>query len=223
MSTEAGAGERDVAARFGALYTAAVADVLDELGHTHQTLPPEIGPLERGMRVAGPAFPVEGRAGTRRTYDDAIRRVLAVLGAVPPAHVAVYATNDRAAAQFGELSATALHARGAAGAVLDGGCRDVEFIVREGFPVFTRHLTPQDSVPRWEVVQWGEPVTIEGVLVTAGDYVVGDADGVVVIPAALRDDVLARADAVAGTENAVRDAIRAGLSPLEAFDRHGKF
>ena len=206
-----------------ALYTAAVTDVLDGLGYLAQTLPPEIGPLSPGMRVAGPAFAVEGRPSPGADYETSIRKVLEVLGAVPPRHVAVYATGDRSCAQFGELSATALKSRDVAGVVLDGATRDVDYIVREQFPVFCAAATPQDSCPRWEIVAWGHEVEIGGVRVATGDYVLGDSDGVVVIPAAVRDEVLERAAAVVGTENEVRAAVRGGMAPLEAYDRFGKF
>lgn len=146
-----------------------------------------------------------------------------MLGAVPPHDVAVYQTNDSSCAQFGELSAVSLRARGAVGVVLDGGSRDVDFIVREGFPVFCRYATPQDAVPRWDCVAWGHEVEIGGVRVTTGDYVVGDADGIVLIPAARVEEVRVRAEAVVGTENAVREAVREGLAPLEAYERFGKF
>jgi 4-hydroxy-4-methyl-2-oxoglutarate aldolase len=205
------------------VYTAAVADVLDSLGYPNQTLPPEIAPLRPGARVAGPAFVVEGRPRPGLAYEHSIRRILAMLGAVPPAHVAVYATNDRTCAQFGELSATSLQARGAAGVVLDGGCRDVDFIVHSGFPVFARFTTPQDSVPRWEVVDWGHEVSIGDVRVATGDLVLADSDGVVVIPAEVEAEVVGRAEAVVSTENEVRRAVREGMAPLEAFDRFGKF
>ena len=207
----------------GGVYTAAVADVLDELGYPNQTLPPEIAPLADGMRVAGPAFTVEGRPSPGLEYEPSIRRILELLGAVPTGHVAVYATNDRSCAQFGELSATSLKARGIGGVVLDGGCRDVDFIVREGFPVFAGFVTPQDSVRRWRVVDWGHEVTIGEVRIATGDYVLGDSDGVVVIPSELASGVLERAEAVVGTENEVRRAVRSGIPPLEAFERYGKF
>jgi 4-hydroxy-4-methyl-2-oxoglutarate aldolase len=205
------------------IYTGAVTDVLDELGYPTQTLPPEIGPLAPGMRVAGNAFAVEGRPRPGGEYEPSIRRILELLGAVPAGHVAVYAANDRTSAHFGELSATSLKARGVAGVVLDGGCRDVDFIVRESFPVFARFVTPQDSVPRWEVVEWGHEISIGEVRVATGDFVLGDSDGVVVIPAALADEVLSRAATLVGTENEVRDAVRSGMPPLEAFERFGKF
>ena len=213
----------ELARRFDAVYTAALADVLDGLGRLHQTLPAEIGPLAPGMRLAGPAFAVEGRPRPGIDYETSIRRILTMLGDVPAGHVAVYATNEYSCAQFGELSATSLKARGAAGVVLDGGTRDVDFIVGEGFPVFCRYATPVDSVPRWECAAWGHEVEISGVRVATGDYVVGDADGVVVVPAALVETVLAEAEAVVGTENAVREAVRDGTAPLEAYERFGKF
>ena len=213
----------DLARRFSALYTAAVADVLDGLGFLRQTLPPELVPLMPGMRLAGPAFTVEGRPLENDDYDSSIRRFLSTLGEVPPGTVAVYATGDRESAQFGELSAASLQGRGCAGVVLDGGCRDVDFIVATGFPVFARYTTPRDSVLRWNVTASGEDVTIGDVTVGTGDYVLGDADGIVVVPAARIDEVLERAEAVAGTENEIRAAVGRGLTPLEAYERYGKF
>ena len=205
------------------LYAAAVADVLDGLGLRRQTLPPEIGPLRPGMRLEGPAFAVEGEPRDQDDPDASIRRILAMLGDVPGGAVPVYATHDDEAAQFGELSATSLQAKGCPGVVLDGGCRDTGFIEEIGFPVFCRYATPLDSVPRWHCAEWGHAVTIGGVEVATGDWLVGDADGVVVVPAALRDEVLEKAGAVAGTEDRVREAVRRGVPPLDAYDEHGKF
>jgi len=105
----------ELARRFGAVHTAALTDVLDGLGYLHQTLPAEITPLTPGMRLAGPAFAVEGRPDPGADYETSIRRILTMLGDVPAGHIAVYATNDYSCSQFGELSATSLRARGAAG------------------------------------------------------------------------------------------------------------
>jgi 4-hydroxy-4-methyl-2-oxoglutarate aldolase len=208
--------------RFRALYTGAITDVLDELGREHQTLPWSIRPLAPGMRVAGPAFTVEGRAAPMER-EPSIRRILEMLGSIPAASVAVYEPNDDSCAHFGELSATSLESRGVAGVVLNGGCRDVELVRRTGLPVFSRYSTPQDAVPRWEVLGWGGTVTIGGVQVASGDYVVGDADGVVVIPAELVLEVLERSEAVVETESRVRKAVRGGMAPLEAYEAFGKF
>jgi regulator of RNase E activity RraA len=214
----------ELARRFSALYTGALTDVLDRHGHLQQTLPHELAPLRPGTRLAGPVYPVLGRPHPGHDYDASIRKVLAMLGAVPPGHVAVYQTNDRASAHFGELSATSLASRGCAGAVIDGGTRDAEYILREGFPVFSRYVTPQDCVPRWEVLAHGDvTVVVGGVRVAPGDWIVGDLDGLVVVPGAEVMDVLAEAEAKVATENEIRDAVRAGTSPLDAYERFGTF
>jgi regulator of RNase E activity RraA len=212
-----------VASRFARLYTGAVADVLDRRGHFRQTLPSMIRPLRPGMRVAGPVYTVEGRPEPGVDYDTSIRATLAMLGAVPPGHVAVYQTNGERSAHFGELSAESFRSRGVAGAVIDGGCRDVDFIVREGYPVFCRHVTPQDCTHRWRVVTHGQAIEIEQVRIAPGDWVVGDDDGCVVVPGELVLAVLEEAESVAATENAVRDAVREGVLPLAAYDEYGTF
>jgi 4-hydroxy-4-methyl-2-oxoglutarate aldolase len=213
----------DLRARFGAVYTAAVTDVLDELGHRHQTLPAEIVPLEPGARVVGPAFAVEGRTNHSIDPETSIRRILEMLGSVPAGHVAVYEPGDTTCAHFGELSATSLQVHGVAGVVINGGCRDVDLIREVGLPVFARYRTPQDAVSRWEVLEWGHAIEIEGVRVVTGDYIVGDADGVAVIPRDLIETVLEQAEALVGTENLIRDAVRNGMKPLAAYKQFGKF
>ena len=214
----------DLARRFSSVYTGALTDVLDRHGHLQQTLPPELAPLRPGSRLAGPAYPVLGRPHPGHDYDASIRLVLEMLGSVPLGSVAVYQTNDRASAHFGELSATSLASRGCAGAVIDGGTRDAEYILREDFPVFSRYVTPQDCVPRWEVLAHGDvTIVVGGVLVSAGDWIVGDRDGVVVVPAGLVEEVLREAEAKVATEDEIRDLVRSGTLPLTAYERFGTF
>jgi 4-hydroxy-4-methyl-2-oxoglutarate aldolase len=212
--------------RFAAIYTAALADILDARGLHAQTLSPEIRPLERGTHVAGPAYTVKGGPASTRDhdeYDGAIRRVLSMLGDVPEGHVAVYACNQDVAAHLGELSVTSLQARGVAGCVLDGGCRDIGFIREEGFPVFCRYVTPEDSTWRWKLEATQVPVRVGRVRIEPGDWVVGDDDGVVVVPQAIAEDVLAEAELKAATEREIRVAVREGMPPLEAYKRFGTF
>jgi regulator of RNase E activity RraA len=212
--------------RFAAIYTAALADILDARGFHAQTLPPTIRPLEPGSRVAGPAYTVKGGPATSpdsASYDTAIRKVLAMLGDVGDGDVAVYACDHDVSAHLGELSVTSLKARGVAGCVLDGGCRDIGFIREEGFPVFCSFVTPEDSTWRWELEATQEPVTIGRVRIEPRDWIVGDDDGVVVVPRAIAEDVLAEAEQKAATESEIRQAVRDGMPPLEAYERFGTF
>jgi 4-hydroxy-4-methyl-2-oxoglutarate aldolase len=212
-----------LARRFADVYTGAITDVLDHHGRLNQTLPPELSPLRPGMALAGPAWPIEGRPRARIDYDTSIRKILEMLGAVPAHHVAVYQCNDRSAAHLGELSVTSLQTRHCAGAVIDGGCRDVAYILERGFPVFSRYTTPQDCVPRWEMTGYEVSITMGGVHISPGDYVVADRDGIVVVPADIRDQVLAESEALVTTESDVRTAVINGALPLEAYERFGAF
>jgi 4-hydroxy-4-methyl-2-oxoglutarate aldolase len=212
--------------RFAAIYTAALADILDARGLHAQTLPPSIRPLVRGARLAGLAYTVKGGPASNSdadSYDRAIRKVLSMLGEVPSGHVAVYACHHHVSAHLGELSVTSLKARGVAGCVLDGGCRDVRFIREEGFPVFCRFVTPEDSTWRWELEATQVPVTIGPVRIEPGDWIVGDDDGVVVVPRAVAEDVLVEAERKAATESEIRAAVREGMLPLDAYERYGTF
>lgn len=109
--------------RFRALYTGFVVDALGKAGREVRILPPEIAPLDRRMRLAGPAFTIEGRLNPDAPRKATIEGILTTLGSVPFEHVAVYQTNDDVFAHFGEMAATALLARRCVGVVSDGGCR----------------------------------------------------------------------------------------------------
>jgi regulator of RNase E activity RraA len=210
--------------RYGRLYTAAITDVLDKRGCYNQTLPRDISALMPEMRVAGLAFPASGRVTRNSDLPRAVRAFLTMLAAVPRDAVLLVQSNDEgAAAHFGELSAAALQARGARGAVIDGATRDAAYMLRVGFPVFCRYRTPMDSGPRWLTVEWGHPVTIGGVRVEPGDMLVGDLDGVVAVPKALTVPVLLECESLIHVENRVRDAVRAGMPPLAAYEKFGYF
>ena len=113
--------------------------------------------------------------------------------------------------------------RGCVGAVVDGGIRDTAYIRRRGFPIFHRFTRPGDAVGRFNIVDFDCPVTIGGVRVGPGDYVFGDEDGIVVIPAELTLEVLEKAEEVSLRENRIRAEISPGKSLAELYAEYGQF
>ena len=216
-------GTTELCDRYAELYPGAVTDVLDDMGYSSRTLPSALEPLTPDVRMAGIAYPVHGHPDEQCDYEENIRKFLTMLGEAPSNSVIAYETRDDEAAHIGELSTTALQVRGCRGAVVDGGVRDVRFIREQGFPTFARYLTPADAPPRWSLAEWNVPIRIGDVEVRPGDVLVGDADGVVAVPGNVREDVLERAEDLVETEDAVREAVLDGVSPLEAFEEHGAF
>lgn len=209
--------------RYAALYPGAVTDVLDDRGYTDQTLAADIDPVTDEMTVAGIAYPCRGRPNRNVDEDENVRNILKMLRDAPENAVVTYETNATDSAQIGELSVECLLARGCRGAVLDGGVRDLSYILENDFPVFTAFRTPADAVPRWEILDWDTTVVVGGVEVSPGDVVVGDVDGVVVVPEDVAVEVLEEAENLADTENHVREAVRAGGDPVEAYEEYGVF
>ncbi|MGH9405443.1 MAG: RraA family protein [Terriglobia bacterium] len=213
----------DCCRRFAVIYGGAVADVLDEMGYHDQVLPHEIQALTIDQQVAGVAMTVEGEPCASDDPELVFIPILQMLGDVRPGDVIVSQPHDSISAHLGELSCETAKFRGARGAVIDGGARDIDYILKLGFPVFCRYRTPADVIGRWRLVSYGKPITIGKTVVERGDFIVGDKDGVIVIPQKITGEVLCRAEAVVGTENLVRKAILEGVHPVEAYRRYGRF
>ena len=209
--------------RLARCYTGAVHDVLRMMGHENIVLPPAIKSIAPGMKLAGPAWTVSGHLDRTKTRHDTLLAWCTLLARAPAQHVIVCQPNNHEVALMGELSAHTLKARGVLGFVVDGGSRDTELVIEHGFPVFCAFLTPADIVARWVPDRFGEPVTIGTVTVATGDYVLGDRDGVVVIPAAIAAEVIARTEDVVATESDMRRALIDGMDPVAAYNEYGKF
>jgi regulator of RNase E activity RraA len=204
-------------------YTGAVTDILDELGYHNQTLPHTVQSLVPGQIVAGRALTILGEPTEIEDADIVYPPILHMLGSIKRGDVLVCQSNDNVSAHLGELSGETAKVRGARGAVIDGGVRDTEYLVRLGFPVFARYKTPLDVRGRWRLVSWNEPIVIGSVSIEPGDLVVGDRDGVVIIPKIIAEKVITKAEEVVNTENEVRAAILRGVLPIDAYRRFGRF
>jgi regulator of RNase E activity RraA len=213
----------DLRARLAACYSGAVHDVLRAMGHHDIVLPPDIKAIAPGTRLAGPVWTVEGHVESGRTRHDTLLGWCTLLARAPSGHVVVCQPNTREIALMGELSAQTLAARGALGYVVDGGSRDTELVLEHGFPVFCSFLTPADIVERWLPDRYGEPIVIGSVTVRTGDWLLGDRDGVVIIPGDVVEAVVARTEEVMSTETDMRRALVSGMDPVAAYLKYGKF
>ena len=209
--------------RLAACYTGAVHDVLRMMGHEHIVLPPDIKAIAPGTRLAGPVWTVAGHIDRTKSRHETLLGWCTLLSRAPSGHVVVCQPNNREVALMGELSAQTLKARGVLGYVVDGGSRDTDLVLEQGFPVFCSFLTPSDIVERWIPDRYGEAITIGTVTIRTGDYLLGDRDGVVVIPQAVAEEAVTRTEEVVATESDMRRALIGGMDPIEAYNRYGKF
>ena len=211
----------ELAARYSRLYTGAIADMLDKRGCRNQVLPYCIGPLTKANRVAGPAFTGQGYPCADSSHDDTGTR-LAMLESILPGTVSVWSTGGSFdCAHWGEMMSTAARQRGCNGAVIDGGVRDVDFVDAMGYPVFARFKSCASSVGRWDIREYQIPIRIGNVVIHPGDFVLGDVDGVVVVPEAMTGDVLLAAEDIYKREGLMREELRRGISVKAAYDKYG--
>ena len=213
----------DLADRLHACHSAVVHDVMKDMGLPIRVLPRTIVGLEKTMKCAGPVFTVRGRPDPTLDKHTSLYEWAGLLSRAPRGHVVVCQPQDDVRALFGGLSAEALAIKGVRGYVVDGGCRDLQAIAEQGFPVFARFATPIDIVGAWRAEAYAEPVAIGGLLVQPDDHLLADRDGIVLIGAPHVEAVIAAAEAKMSTEGAMVKAIRAGEDPQQAYLRYRVF
>ena len=205
----------------GHLFTSVIGDVMDRKGLRRQFLPPSIRPLSPEMRLVGRAMSVaeedcaDGQAG-----DFGL--MFRALDELKPDEVYICSGASPSYALWGELMSTRARALGAAGAVLDGFHRDSRGILNVGLPVFSAGSYAQDQRGRGRVVDYRCGIAFaNGARVTPGDVIVGDIDGVLVIPHAALEEVVRLAVEKLEGEEEVRREIERGESTQAIFDRTG--
>ena len=122
---------------------------------------------------------------------------------------------------WGELLSLASQKQGARGIVIDGYTRDCDGVIELGFPTFSAGIHAADALGRIEVVEHGGEIVSGGVTVRDGDLILGDYDGVVVIPMEIADEVVRLAQEKVGGENMVRVKLGEGMSVSEAYEKYG--
>ena len=204
-----------LADRLHACHSSVVHDVMKDLGLPLRVLPRGIVGLERTMKAAGPVFTIRGHTSL---YEWA-----GLLSRAPAGHVVVCQPQDDTRALFGGLSAEALQIKGVRGYIVDGGCRDIQAVADQGFPVFARYATPIDIVCAWRAEAFEVPVAIGGQQVLPDDHVLADRDGIILVGAADVEAVVEAAERKMATEGDMVRAIRAGEDPQAAYLRYRVF
>ncbi|MBH60165.1 MAG: methyltransferase [Dehalococcoidia bacterium] len=204
-------------------YTGAVYDVLRERGNKNSILPHEIKSIDPSKKLAGEIWTCSGEIDETLDKDTTMLSWTEMLSKAPSGSVIMCQPNDGTIAHMGELSAETLKYRGVKGYIVDGGCRDVDFILNLGFPVFCKYFTPSDVVCRWKITSLGEPIKIGDLIINSGDYVLGDIDGVVVIPKEIALEVISETEDYINTESALRKDILSGVDPQEAYLKYRVF
>ncbi len=214
--------------RYRQLYAGAIYDVLENLGYPNQALSHHLVPLSPEMKLAGPALTIKGtttcekdevgRFGRMKVVNHMTYPCIEVRDQGTPYNVALY----------GELTATTSRAHGAIGALIDGGTRDTGRLISAGFPVFARYRTPVEAFGRYMILKCQVPVRISGELVDTvevnpGDFIFGDADGVLVIPQDLTLRVLTECERIIQLEDLARQEFARGDDPVEVFKRYERF
>jgi 4-hydroxy-4-methyl-2-oxoglutarate aldolase len=212
-----------LADRLHACHASVVHDVMKDLGLPLRVLPRSIVGLAPTMRAAGPVFTIRGRPDPTMDKHTSLYEWAGLLSRVPAGHVVVCQPQDDTRALFGGLSAEALQRKGVRGYIVDGGCRDIQAVVDQGFPVFARYATPIDIVCAWRAEAYAQPVAIGGLQVLPDDHVLADRDGIILIGAGEVEAVVAAAERKMATEGDMVRAIRAGEDPQAAYLRYRVF
>ncbi|WP_026927050.1 RraA family protein [Granulicoccus phenolivorans] len=196
--------------RLQALGCSDLSDAMDRLRINCQCL--GIKPLDRGFSLAGRAWtlrygPIDPQnPGTVGDYIDDLE----------PGTVVVLDNQGRLdATVWGDILTSVASVKGIAGTVIDGVCRDVNRALELDYPIFSRDNYMRTGKDRVQVEATGEPVNIGGVRVATGDWLRGDADGVVVVPGDRLEEVLTVAEEIAAAEERIRADI-ATMSLREA-------
>lgn len=203
------------------LYAAVVSDILDSLGHPRQSLPSQLRPLTPATRLLGRAYTARAERVDTVPAQPYKLEIEAVERMAQGDVLVASCGEDRTCGFWGELLTTACLYKGIRGVIMDACTRDVWKIKELDFPVFGIGYHPADSKGRVDIVELGVPVTFGDVTIHTGDYLLGDEDGIVAIPAAVLEQTVTLALEKVSGENVVRKELMEGVSMGEVFRKYG--
>ena len=214
--------DKELLNRFEQLYTGAVNDVLREFCLLDQALPGRIIPLREYRTVAGFAFTVKSSPNVKITGEMEFRvRMLDEMG--EDAFVVWDTSRDQKATLWGGVMTATAKSKKLKAACIDGGIRDTHQILEADFPVFYEYRTSNGSLGRCLITHYQIPIKIGDVTIKPGDIVLGDIDGVLVVPRAVAYDVLIRAEEIRENEKKIFGWVREGQTIQEISEKGGYF
>ena len=213
----------EISDRLSKCFSSVIHDVMRDDGFKKFVLNPNIRPNKEKHKIAGQIFTIEGQADNSFSHHETLLAWTGLLSKAPSDKVLICQPNDNNIALMGELSAETLQKKNIRGYIADGGCRDLEFINKIDFPVWSKFYTPKDVVAYWKPTTFEQTIKIEDVEIHNGDYVMADIDGVVIIPQAKVIEILEKSEKLINTESQVRKAIREGMDPQEAYIKYSVF
>jgi 4-hydroxy-4-methyl-2-oxoglutarate aldolase len=225
-------GTTSLVDRLKKLSSSVISDVLDVCGYPHQSLSSDMKPLDRAMRLAGAAICCVGESETDSVQTAASPAGLSnyeIDRCISPGGIVVIATNGHTtSAVVGGLMCVAFSRLSCGGLVTDGGVRDVSEIVDLRLPTFCSYVTPLNSARRWRLTGMECPVRMAGqnsaeVEIQPGDLMIGDADGVMVIPRAIAVDVIGWAERLSVIEATIVAQLEAGQAREAVFSANPRF
>lgn len=203
--------------------TGNIADAVEEATGARGWMSADMKPIFE-TRIAGRAATALMRPVLRTDTRKYPNHLLEILDQAEPGSILVYVMEDGLEiAAMGNLMGTTAKVRGLAGAVIDGAVRDITELRRLRFPVWSRRVSPATSVGRMVSVDKQIPVKCAGILVHPGDYLVGDPDGVVVVPEAAAEKVIALLRQYDDKESKMIPIIEREKSMLKALEIYNRY
>ncbi len=215
-------GSKELLNRFEQLYTGAVNDVMREFCLLDQALPGYILPLREYKTVAGFAFTVKSSPNVKIRGEMEFRTQM--LDEMGEDHFVVWDTSkdEKATLWGGVMTATAIGKK-VKSACIDGGIRDTHQILEKDFPIFYKYRISNGSLGRCLITHYQIPIKIGDVTIKPGDIVLGDIDGVLVVPRDIAYDVLVRAEEIKENEKEIFGWVAEGQSIKEITEKGGYF
>ncbi len=203
--------------------TGNISDAVDEVTGHRGFMYHDMKPIFKA-KIIGPAATSILRPVLKTDTTNYPNYQLQILDEAPPGSVIVYVLEDGLeTAGIGNLMSATGKVRGLAGAVIDGGARDVDEIEEIGFPVFSRSISPATSVGRYVSVAKQIPVVCAGVLVRPGDYIIGDQTGVVIVPIEKVPQVVQLLRKYDEKESKMIPIIKETKSMLKALEKYNRY